>query len=59
MCVFILLIVLDRNCIMLFFCTFVLMHVRKWSWCVLFVNMMSQRGDRDRFRNFILLVGRW
>ena len=49
--------VLDKDCNMLCFCTPVEIHIRKWSWCVPFVNMMSQYGHCDRLRNCILLVG--
>ena len=57
--VFSLIIVLDKDFNLLCFCTPVEIHVRKWSWCVLFVNTMSQCGYLDRLRNYILPVGSW
>ena len=50
--------VLNRDYILLCFWTRVLMEVRKWSWVVVLVNMMSQWGHRNSFENCTVPVGR-
>ena len=47
-----------KVCILLCFCALLRTQVKKWSWGVALLNIVSQWGHLDLFRNSILHVGR-